>query len=728
MVEKVKPNMLGVLSDRYPSVYARGEVIELPAWIAFDKQILTFDGFFQQSLEEVRNAPYAVRNVRVFFHLEDGTLQIIEKPQTNSGFLQGTLLSRQRVRLPAPMDDNFYDILDFNIGREIEVFGKFIKLTNCDKFTRNFLNRQGISVPDPINTPADPFLVDRAKTAATSLARKPNKTVDTFGQFLKNDRKLLRFYAYWDDRESEFGVFHDLEVFYYLADDTIEIKDVVSRGALKRSTGTLLMRRCKLPKRFTGLPNPGYNQANIVLNVLGGSVGTGRYVNDPLDAGKEHVEYYKDKDLSIGGILNVFGRNVVLVDADENTKKYYRDTYGVTSFVPINKPFEQSAENKKLIRVKDRELPPWNGFGSYEDSAQNCVTVEMVAPLKDFKKFLKYDRKGMDSQILRFAARMISRDQHNCDRKFIILYFQSDDTLQVTEIPFGKLTAVTFFARAPVFLPGQDPYTSEKPLVYTPQHLFIGAQVVINSFYFVLIAADEYALRYMEINCKNFPKSDIDLIMNKLRDKLKPIYKDFVSDMIPSDDTKAITYEQLRNKLCPIMGMDFTEQEMVTIARRFSLSCQKERLNKDAIRAITLTTLKRELWDDLARLREYFILRDPGRTGLLSRSTVYTLLRGCRFPVDIQLLEKILDVIDKDKNGNIIYQALFNFLDRNLCPMTDTIPLNVKSELWWASVREPPAGDLIDWCEFNKQLDLEYVFTDKPKFTNLVVPDDPIHI
>lgn len=39
MVEKVKPNMLGVLSDRYPSVYARGEVIELPAWIAFDKQV-----------------------------------------------------------------------------------------------------------------------------------------------------------------------------------------------------------------------------------------------------------------------------------------------------------------------------------------------------------------------------------------------------------------------------------------------------------------------------------------------------------------------------------------------------------------------------------------------------------------------------------------------------------------------------------------------------------------
>lgn len=37
--EKVKPNMLGPLSDRYPSIFARGEVSELPGWIAFDKQV-----------------------------------------------------------------------------------------------------------------------------------------------------------------------------------------------------------------------------------------------------------------------------------------------------------------------------------------------------------------------------------------------------------------------------------------------------------------------------------------------------------------------------------------------------------------------------------------------------------------------------------------------------------------------------------------------------------------
>lgn len=40
MVEKVKPNMFGPLSDKYPSIYPRGETVELPGWIVFDKKVV----------------------------------------------------------------------------------------------------------------------------------------------------------------------------------------------------------------------------------------------------------------------------------------------------------------------------------------------------------------------------------------------------------------------------------------------------------------------------------------------------------------------------------------------------------------------------------------------------------------------------------------------------------------------------------------------------------------
>lgn len=57
-----------------------------------------------------------------------------------------------------------------------------------------------------------------------------------------------------------------------------------------------------------------------------------------------------------------------------------------------------------------------------------------------------------------------------------------------------------FFARSEVLLPGQNLYTSKPPLYYTPQHMFIGATLIINNFEFVLIDADEYAMRFMELN------------------------------------------------------------------------------------------------------------------------------------------------------------------------------------------------------------------------------------
>lgn len=88
------------------------------------------------------------------------------------------------------MDANFYDIIDFNIGREVELYGRVFKITDCDKFTRTFLNRCGISVPDPIVTPADPYTELRTHDKDAYQPKKPNRTKDSLGKFLENDRKV----------------------------------------------------------------------------------------------------------------------------------------------------------------------------------------------------------------------------------------------------------------------------------------------------------------------------------------------------------------------------------------------------------------------------------------------------------------------------------------------------------------------------------------------------------
>ncbi|XP_031332726.1 EF-hand domain-containing family member C2-like isoform X2 [Photinus pyralis] len=649
LCERVKPNMLGNLTDRYPSLYPRGEVPEIPSWIGFDKQILRFYAFFRETLQEHRCAPFQIRKVVIYFFLEDGTIQVMEPKIDNSGISQGTLLARARVRFPAPMNANFYDVMDLNVGNEVEFYGRVYKITDCDKFTRNFLNRCGIAVPDPINVPEDPYYKSRAYDIETRLPKKPSRKIDTLGKFLENDRKVLRFYGYWDDQETQYGYLHHLEVLYYLSDDTIDIKEVVvDNGGHKSSS--VFFRRDKLVKKYTGLPRPGDHCHLTLLNVLGNDIKSSRYVVDSLDCGKEHRDYYLEQDLTIGGMINVYGRKVVLTDCDSYTKEYYRAKYGLDSFVPIPKPLDSQMG---IPTPQERELPPWNGYGSFEDSAQNCITVEPKAPHGDFKKFLKFDKNGLDSHVLRFEGRLISSIDENCGRIFVISYFLSNDTIAVFELARANSGFKTspFFKRGEIKLPGQAVFTSKPPECYRTQHIFVGATLVINSFKFVLVDADDYALRYMELNCHEFPKSNIKLIMDKIRKVVRPTYKDFVAENIPTE-TPVITYEKLRNKLCRLMGSDFTEQEMITVSRAFSANCVEEKFNRDAIRIV------------------------------------------------------------KDQHGNLIYDDLLKFLNRDLCAMADTIPINIKYELYWTSDRDVKAGTLINWCEFNKSLDLEKEIVD----------------
>jgi len=60
-------------------------------------------------------------------------------------------------------------------------------------------------------------------------------------------------------------------------------------------------------------------------------------------------------------------------------------------------------------------------------------------------------------------------------------------------------------------------------------------------------------------------------------------------------------------------------------------------------RRLLHTELYRFLWHDLDRLEEDLRHWDEHRTGFLPRESLYTILRGCRIPVDVELLNSMLD-------------------------------------------------------------------------------------
>lgn len=87
---------------------------------------------------------------------------------------------------------------------------------------------------------------------------------------------------------------------FYLADDTIEINEKNEPKSGLRNF--CFLSRTKLPKDYKGLPVPGEDAPNTILNVLGSTLNR-RFTVDPLDCGKKVSDFYTEKDFSIGKLV-----------------------------------------------------------------------------------------------------------------------------------------------------------------------------------------------------------------------------------------------------------------------------------------------------------------------------------------------------------------------------------------------------------------------------------------
>lgn len=98
MVGSAKP---GIGGERLPfqeslpnnSVIPRGNGPNLPAWVAFDKQVLSFDAYFMEAVTERADEQFRVHKCKVLFYLEDDSMQIVEPKGQNAGIPQGLSFS-----------------------------------------------------------------------------------------------------------------------------------------------------------------------------------------------------------------------------------------------------------------------------------------------------------------------------------------------------------------------------------------------------------------------------------------------------------------------------------------------------------------------------------------------------------------------------------------------------------------------------------------------------------
>lgn len=518
-----------------------------PAWMKHARQVLRFEGYFQEKIEENAYENARFRHCVLLCYLEDGTMQINEPRVENSGIPQGAFLKRHVF--PHAHEDRPIMWWDLHpLGGVIEIYGKVFHITKCDDFTKWFAAEAGMELGEEIEAPKDLYTVqselnEKRRKGELGVPRnvregkKYNECKlggprgnDALEQFLKNDRKVLRFYCYWDDH-TRYGTRQYQCITYYLADDSVQISDLYGRNS-GRDPFPINFKRRQMPKKLCTKAVPGMLQ------------------KDP--------DYVMPQDLICGQFLEVLGKAFFLYDCDEFTKNFYKQFMGIEQ-VSYPKNVEDDLKFHQKLTP-----PPHNGPGTEEDSLLNCIYLQPPYPKADLIKLTT-----LDGKILRFEARCANQQVEDEDRKFIIGYFLANDTVACWELRQRNsgFTEGKFAERGRKVNPATGGY-------YKPEELFVGAEVAISSMHMIITRADEYSLRYMEENPADFPCANVDMILQKL----SAIKEDpEVQGMVSLDP------DSFRNVVEQKTGVYLVDQELITLLRCFSQSSDEAQIGIEAL-------------------------------------------------------------------------------------------------------------------------------------------------
>jgi Ca2+-binding EF-hand superfamily protein len=207
--------------------------------------------------------------------------------------------------------------------------------------------------------------------------------------------------------------------------------------------------------------------------------------------------------------------------------------------------------------------------------------------------------------------------------------------------------------------------------------------------------------------------SHASIITSKVREKMRPMYKDFIASYmtkvqtIPNanDDCEFMAYEDFKQMLKDLLGDQIVEHEILTLCRHYGIKQKKSpRAHRETMRSIVHGILTRELWDDLERLKEYLYHLSPERSDHLTEQQVLTTIRACRIPLDAAIIRQLFDVLNRNECNEIEIQDFINFLNMKCIKTSPVPPVNPKVNQFKFGTDE---GNLIDWKMFIATIDLE---------------------
>lgn len=523
-------------------------------WVNKANQVLAFNAYFKEAVHERAGENFRVRKCVIYFYMEDETIQIIEHKAENSGIPQGNFVKRHQVP-KAGSSGEMYTLDDLQLGACIHIYGRQFFIVDCNKSTREYLQKE--RSPEMLQAsgyPDDPYESQRSEfmlretgadfTVARNMRKSDMKkfmeatlgnTVNNRGLegFLKYNggRDVLRFDCVWDDRSAMFGDLQKYTLHYFLSDSTIEILER-PRPNSGRDPFPKLLKRMQLPRMWRT------EDAN------------GRSDEPSVDAFYRHTDFY------IGARVNCYNRQLVITDADESTRKFY-EALGM----PLSEP--QFVPEDETRRTPAQDPPPYNGWGNEKDSLASCVSLIPKAPKTQF------DIHGpkLDKQVLRFSGHLETNNVDDVDRKFVIQFFCSDNTISVREPP--QRNSGVIGGNYLVQMQHKNPETGK---TYEQQDFYVGARVVLSRRTFIITDVDEHTLKHMEKMPALFPYSNAKAVLSGLRKKLQhearagaltQLFRKYDRDL-----SGKITIDEFASCLRGY-DADLPDQAVVTLMRQF---------------------------------------------------------------------------------------------------------------------------------------------------------------
>lgn len=218
--------------------------------------MLRFYAWFQTEVQESHDEKIRIRHVIIDYTVLDNTIIVFERPIPNAGHLQGELIRRQKIPIDYRDESAGYiSYKDLKVRHSVQFFGQTYNIYACSTDTREYLKKEGIELEpdvDESEVPKDDYLTQRmARTLAETTRQGVTKHVadDKLAKYLRHDREVLNFYAYWDNQDQVFGEVRYFTIQYFLADDNMQVLEVLPPNS-GRDPFPQFVRKQRVPKQY----------------------------------------------------------------------------------------------------------------------------------------------------------------------------------------------------------------------------------------------------------------------------------------------------------------------------------------------------------------------------------------------------------------------------------------------------------------------------------------------